>query len=94
MNLQALIETRLNAHFTPSSLSVLDESEAHYGHAGSTGGGKHFAVTMTAKAFQGLNHVKRHQLIYGELQDLMLEAHAFEHPELGYIHALKLQLHV
>jgi stress-induced morphogen len=49
---------------------------------------------MTAKAFQGLNHVKRHQLIYGELQDLMLEAHAFEHPELGYIHALKLQLHV
>jgi BolA protein len=94
MNLQALIETRLNAHFTPSSLTVLDESEAHYGHAGAAGGGKHFAVAMTTAAFQGLNPVKRHQLVYGALQSLMLEAHAFEHPELGYIHALKLQLHV
>jgi BolA family transcriptional regulator, general stress-responsive regulator len=94
MSLQTLIEMRLNAHFTPSSLAVLDESEAHYGHAGAAGGGKHFAVEMAAAAFQGLNAVKRHQLVYGALQDLMLEAHAFEHPELGYIHALKLQLYV
>jgi BolA protein len=94
MSLQIFIEQRLQTTFTPSSLTVFDESEAHYGHAGSAGGGKHFAVTMTATVFQGLNAVKRHQLVYGALQSLMLEAHAFEHPELGYIHALKLQLHV
>jgi BolA family transcriptional regulator, general stress-responsive regulator len=93
MGLLAVIESRLKSHFSPSALTVLDESAAHYGHAGAAGGGQHFAVAMTAAAFAGLNAVKRHQLVYAALHDLMQEAHAFEHPELGYIHALKLQLH-
>jgi BolA family transcriptional regulator, general stress-responsive regulator len=92
MSLLALIETRLHASFSPSALAVLDESHEHAGHAGSQGGGQHFAVTMTAPAFAGLNPVKRHQLVYAALHDLMAEQHGFEQPQLGYIHALKLQL--
>jgi BolA family transcriptional regulator, general stress-responsive regulator len=92
MSLQHLIESRLREQFSPTALLVADESAAHYGHAGSQGGGQHFAVTMNAAAFAGLNPVKRHQLVYTALQDLMREQHALDNPELGYIHALKLQL--
>jgi BolA protein len=94
MSLLALIETRLRDRLSPTTLTVLDESDAHYGHVGAEGGGKHFAVTMSASAFEGLNPVKRHQLVYAALHDLMREQHAIDHPQLGYIHALKLQLHV
>jgi BolA family transcriptional regulator, general stress-responsive regulator len=93
MSLQELIEQRLQATFTPLSMTLLDESHEHAGHAGAVGGGQHFALTMNAAAFTGLNAVKRHQLVYTALHDLMREQHGFEHPQLGYIHALKLQLH-
>ncbi len=92
MSLLKLIEARLQAGFAPSQLMVLDESHEHAGHAGSQGGGQHFAVTMCAAAFAGLNAVKRHQLVYAALHDLMREQHAIDQPQLGYIHALKLQL--
>ncbi len=93
MSLKHHIEERLQGTFKPINLTVLDESHEHAGHSGAVGGGQHFAVTMTSSAFKDLNSVKRHQLVYGALQDLMREAHAFEYPALGYIHALKLQLH-
>lgn len=91
--LREIIENRLKIALTPVALEVLDESAAHHGHAGSQGGGQHFAVTLTAAAFAGLSPVKRHQLVYAALGDLMREQHALDHPALGYLHALKLQLH-
>lgn len=95
MNLKPLIEQRLQTTFKPTSLTVLDESHEHAGHSGAVGGGQHFAVTMTATAFEGLNSVKRHQLVYGALHDLMQDKPAIKSPireTHGYIHALKLQL--
>lgn len=92
MGLNALgleLERRLSRVFAPSLLEVLDESHLHAGHAGSTGGGQHFAVTMRSAAFEGMNAVKRHQAVYAQLGDLM---RALPVTEQGYIHALKLQL--
>lgn len=95
MSLLTLIETRLGDRFSPNELAVLDESHEHAGHAGAVGGGQHFAVVMKSAAFEGLNSVKRHQLVYGALQDLMQDKPAMItdiRQHLGYIHALKLQL--
>ncbi len=92
MSLLSLIETRLKEGFKPSQLTVIDESHEHSGHAGALGGGQHFAVTMCAKAFEGLNSVKRHQLVYAALHDLMQDKPSELRSSIGYIHALKLQL--
>ena len=83
------IERRLTRVFAPLTLDTQDESHLHAGHAGSVGGGQHFAVTMRSAVFQGLSAVKRHQAVYAVLGDLML---AMPTREQGYIHALKLQL--
>jgi BolA family transcriptional regulator, general stress-responsive regulator len=93
MSLLTLIETRLQNRFTPRLLTVLDESHEHAGHAGSQGGGQHFAVNMHSTAFEGLNPVKRHQLVYSVLHDLMQDKTSELRSSIGYIHALKLQLH-
>jgi BolA family transcriptional regulator, general stress-responsive regulator len=92
ISLHRLIEQRLQTYFSPRYLSVLDESHEHAGHAGSVGGGKHFSVTMQAVAFMGLTAVKKHQLVYAALKDYLDTEHAINQPDLGYIHALKLQL--
>ena len=92
MSLNALgveLEGRLRAAFEPLALTVFDESHLHAGHAGSVGGGQHFAVEMQSAAFEGLTAVKRHQAVYAQLIDLMQALPTREH---GYIHALKLQL--
>jgi BolA family transcriptional regulator, general stress-responsive regulator len=93
MSLLALIETRLRTRFSPSALTVFDESHEHSGHAGSQGGGQHFAVNMQSTVFEGLNAVKRHQLVYAALHDLMQDKPSELRSSIGYIHALKLQLH-
>lgn len=93
MSLLALIETRLHNRFNPTRLTVLDESHEHAGHTGSQGGGQHFAVNMQSAAFEGLNPVKRHQLVYAALHDLMQDKPSELRTSIGYIHALKLQLH-
>ena len=47
-----------------------------------TGGGDHLQVRVVSTAFEGLNRIKQHQLVYGALQqELASEA----------IHALALQ---
>jgi BolA family transcriptional regulator, general stress-responsive regulator len=92
LSLRFLIEQRLREQFLPTYLSVLDETHEHQGHAGTMGGGQHFAITMQSVAFTGLNAVKKHQLVYTSLADYLVAQHAIDHPMLGYIHALKLQL--
>jgi stress-induced morphogen len=63
----------------PSYLSLVDNSHEHAGHAGNDMDGEsHFEVSMVAEAFDGLNLVKRHQLIYMILGDLMPQIHALQ----------------
>lgn len=67
----ALITARLEAAFSPSHLQVIDESHLHAGHAGQVPGRGHYALVIVSDAFADLPLLKRHQLIYAELADLM-----------------------
>ncbi|KAL7455736.1 hypothetical protein ACHAWC_007987 [Mediolabrus comicus] len=66
----------------PTSISLVDNSSQHAGHAGSKGwaesGESHFALHIVADVFDGLSLVKRHQLIYMLLGDTMEKIHALE----------------
>jgi len=66
-----LIQSRLQQAFTPSALEVIDESDQHHGHAGHGGGGRHFAVIITADALREKSRVEAHRAVYALFQDLM-----------------------
>ena len=68
--MQKRIETALSA-LSPQHLSVLNESHMH-----TRGLHTHFKVVLVIQQFEGLNHVKRHQMVYSTLGDLMSEFHA------------------
>ena len=63
------IRARLAAAFSPSELDVVDEGHLHAGHAGEGKG--HFHVRIVSPAFAGVLPIKRHRMIYAELDDLM-----------------------
>ena len=77
------IETKLRAAFQPSTLTVVDESEAHRGHAGyQEGGQSHFRVTIAAEPFASMSRIARHRAVHDALgKDL-----------IGRIHALALEI--
>ena len=60
----------------PEHLEVLDESHMH-----SRGTETHYKAVLVSERFAGLNSVKRHQLVYGTLGELM-----GEFPCLGAAH--------
>lgn len=63
----------------PASLALIDNSHQHAGHAGNDMDGEsHFDLEIVAEAFEGLNLVKRHRLIYMILGDLMPQIHALQ----------------
>lgn len=73
----ATIEARLRAALQPESVTLIDESAAHAGHAGARGGGGHYALTIVARAFHGQAPLARHRLIYQALGELIgREIHA------------------
>jgi len=72
------IRARL-ALLQPEHVELVDESEAHRGHAGyRDGGNTHWRLTIVAPAFAGKPTVARHRMVYQALGELM------QHP----IHAL------
>lgn len=80
------LEQRLQEKLAPVTLTVLDESSQHNGHAGAngTGFGTHFRVRITSHLFTGKSIVMRHRLVYDALQDFM---------EQG-LHALAIEAHL
>lgn len=61
----------------PIVLTIEDQSHLHAGHSGAQSGGGHFALTIVSNAFEGKTAVRRHQMIYEALGDLMKqEIHA------------------
>jgi len=63
----------------PTSLSLTDVSYKHEGHAGAKGiegGESHFDLEIVSPAFEGLNLVKRHQMVYLILGEVMPKIHA------------------
>lgn len=67
----------------PRELEVMDDSAKHAGHAEAKGldGESHFTVSVVADAFEPLNMVQRHRLIYTLLAEEMGE---------GGVHALSI----
>jgi BolA protein len=72
------IRDKLTGRFAPIRLEILDESHRHAGHAGARPEGEtHFAVTIVAPAFKGLNRVARQRLVYETLAaELATRIHA------------------
>lgn len=63
----------LAQRLAPTALEVLDESEAHAGHAGAngTGFGTHFRVRVASPFFTGKPRVAQHRLVYDALQEFI-----------------------
>ncbi len=83
MGIVSQIEQNLADAFAPSALDVVDDSEAHRGHAGfQEGGESHFNVRIVSDAFKGMSRLQRHRAV-----------HAAIGPEIiGRIHALALDI--
>lgn len=70
------IRQKLESALKPDLIEIIDHSAAHAGHAGNRGGG-HYNVTIVSDHFEGQSLVKRHQMVYQALGDMMKdEIHA------------------
>jgi BolA protein len=77
------IEEKLRQVFQPESLTVVDESHLHAGHAGSRPGGEtHFRVFIVSAAFAGKSRVERHRVVNETLaEEFASQVHALAiHP--------------
>jgi BolA protein len=63
--------TRRLQALEPDQLDVVDDSRHHAGHAGAADGRGHFSVLIVSKRFAGLATLRRHQLVYEVVGDLM-----------------------
>ena len=55
----------------PLALEIRDDSHRHAGHEGARDGRGHFAVRIVSSAFEGVNLLARHRLVYDALGTLM-----------------------
>ncbi|MGD0960379.1 MAG: BolA family protein [Methylomonas sp.] len=67
------IKQKLKDEFKPELIEIIDQSADHAGHSGNQKGGGHYYITIVAECFAGKSLVKRHQLIYQALNELMKE---------------------
>lgn len=82
MSVLETIESKLQGALTPLILKVKDNSALHAGHAGAKPEGEtHFAVEITAEAFEGMSRVARQRKVYDILKDELN----------GPVHALELK---
>ena len=72
-----MIREKLTVALSPDQLDIIDESHLHAGHPGARSGGGHFNVTIVSNAFEGVNLLARHRMVYDALGDAMkTEIHA------------------
>ncbi|HEY9039914.1 MAG TPA: BolA family protein [Roseovarius sp.] len=78
MEKTAEIRKALERRFEAQSLEVIDESEAHRGHAGYPEGGQsHFRVRIKAPELAPLTRIARHRAIHAAIgPDLIARIHA------------------
>lgn len=78
MSVKAAITRKLGEALAPLSLSVVDDSERHHGHAGWREGGEtHFSVNVVSAAFAGKSRVDRHRMVNALLaEELAGRVHA------------------
>ncbi len=68
---QAMIRKELEEYFQPTELLIKDQSKLHAGHEGAKDGKGHFEVTIVSQAFDGVNRVQRHRMVYDALGKLI-----------------------
>ena len=71
--METTIKNLLIDSLKPSILSITNESYMHNVPEGSE---SHFKIVIVSKNFKNQSNVKRHQLIYGVLDDIMKLIHA------------------
>ena len=82
MRVAEIINRKLSESLSPTTLSIVDDSHKHAGHAGATPGGEsHFSITIVSKSFEGKSRIQRQRMVYKALSEEMA----------GRIHALALQ---
>ena len=72
MNMQTIIEEKLNESLTPEVLEVINESHMHSGPATES----HFKVVAVSNAFEGKMLIARHRMINAALADELQQIHA------------------
>ena len=75
------IKTLITEKISISEIEIIDDSHKHHNHRKDTQGG-HFRLFVVSDDFKNLNLIKRHQLIYDILGDMIKTK----------IHALSMQL--
>ena len=76
MNTQLKIEKKLRTYFNVHTLNIIDESHKHVNHKKDTNGG-HFKLLIVSNDFENISLIKRHQLIYDALSEMIkVEIHA------------------
>ncbi len=76
------MRARLQSALTPTTLTLIDDSEKHRGHGGyNPAGESHFSLLIESAAFAGKTRVERQRMIYKALGELMHER----------VHALSIQ---
>ena len=84
MTIENVIRQKLTEAFSPSELSIINESDRHAHHASSPGTGEsHFRVRVVSGHFEGKSRVERHRMINAVLADELA----------GPIHALAVSAH-
>jgi BolA family transcriptional regulator, general stress-responsive regulator len=59
------------APLNPLHYSLDDESEAHRGHAGASGGAGHYHLCIVSEVFNGMQRLQRHRAVYQCFHDLI-----------------------
>lgn len=59
------------APLSANILNIKDDSHKHAGHVGAQDGRGHFSMLIVSEQFAGLSMLKRHQLIYKALAELL-----------------------
>jgi BolA protein len=95
-NRQDLIREELEKHFQPTELLIKDQSQLHAGHEGARDGKGHFDVTIVSKAFDGINRIQRHRMVYDADGINRIQRHRMVYDALSKlietdIHALRIK---
>ena len=70
MTMHELIETRLRESLDPISLTVIDESHQHAGHAGWREAGEtHYRIAVVSPVFSGRSRIDRHRIVNAALDE-------------------------
>ena len=66
----ARMKAKLESRFSPELIEIVDDSDKHKGHSGSSEAGEtHFSVTITSSVFLGVNRVGRQRLVMKALSE-------------------------